>query len=369
MATIRLLLAGDVMTGRGIDQVLRRPSDPRLVEPFVRDARVYVELAERRSGPIPRRAAPEYIWGEALAVMRHERPDAVIVNLETSVTTSDAFWPGKTIHYRMHPENIDCLTVARVDCCVLANNHVLDFGRVGLTETLQVLGGAGLGVAGAGENASLAGAPCDVDVQGKGRVRVYGFGFWTSGIPFEWAALEDLSGVNFRAVPTADFGTRVGRMMRSARSEDDVVVASVHWGGNWGFAIPQGERAFARALIDSGGADVVHGHSSHHPKGIEIYRNRPILYGCGDLITDYEGIGGHEAYRPDISPMYFVDMDAEGGGVVALTIVPMRLERFSLQPAGPADVAWLVDRLNVDGRALGTRAERTAGGRIAVRPA
>ncbi|HEX6992819.1 MAG TPA: CapA family protein [Gammaproteobacteria bacterium] len=369
MSTVRLFLAGDVMTGRGIDQVLRRPSDPRLLEPFVGDARSYVELAEHKSGRIPRRAAPAYIWGDALAELERERPDVRIVNLETSVTTSDAFWPGKSIHYRMHPENIDCLTVARVDCCVLANNHVLDFGREGLRETLQALRRAGLGIAGAGENADRAAAPCDVDVPAKCRVRVYALGFGTSGIPFAWAAGKASPGVNLLRFPTADAGARVGRLMRSARSPGDVVVASVHWGGNWGFAIPPGERAFAHALIDSGGADVVHGHSSHHPKAIEIYRGKPILYGCGDLITDYEGIGGHETYRPDLSPMYFVDIDSDGGRLVDLTIVTLRLERFSLRPAAPTDVAWLVYRLNRDGRVLGSRAEEAPGGRIIVRPA
>jgi len=369
MPTLRLFLAGDVMTGRGIDQVLRRPSDPRLREAFVSSARGYVELAEQASGPIPRRVAPEYIWGEALDELARERPDVGVVNLETSVTTSDAFWPGKAVHYRMHPANVDCLSVAPVDCWVLANNHVLDFGREGLIETLRVLRGAGLGIAGAGENAERAAAPCDVEAPGKGRVRVYAFGFETSGIPFEWAAGDDVPGVNLLGVPTASAGARVGRAMRSERSPGDVVVASVHWGGNWGFAISDGERAFAHALIDSGGADIVHGHSSHHPKAIEIYRDKPILYGCGDLITDYEGIGGHEAYRPDISPMYFVDVDTDGGGLVALTIVPMRLERFALRRATPADVAWLVDMLNRDGRALGTHAAEASGGRIAVRTA
>jgi len=369
MPTLRLFLAGDVMTGRGIDQVLRHPSDPMLLEAFVRDARMYVELAEQVSGRIPRRVAPRYIWGEALEELARERPDVGIVNLETSVTTSDAFWPSKGIHYRMHPANIDCLTVVPIHCCVLANNHVLDFGRDGLSETLQVLRKAGLGTAGAGENAERAAAPCDIDVPRKGRVRVYAIGFETSGIPFEWAAREDLSGVNLMSVPTADAGTRVGCAMRNARSPGDIVVASLHWGGNWGFAIPEGERAFAHALIDSGGADIVHGHSSHHPKAIEIHRDKPILYGCGDLITDYEGIEGHEAYRPDLSPMYFVDVDAETGRLAALAIVPMRLFRFSLRRAALSDVEWLIDLLNRDGRALGAYAEAAAGGRISVRAA
>src|SRR5512138_1463618 len=109
MPALRLFLTGDVMTGRGIDQVLARPSDPRLEEPYVRDARDYVELAERASGPIPRPADPEYIWGVALDELERARPDVRLVNLETSVTTSNAYWPGKGIHYRMHPANVACL--------------------------------------------------------------------------------------------------------------------------------------------------------------------------------------------------------------------------------------------------------------------
>ncbi|QTF93838.1 hypothetical protein, partial [Halomonas sp. BM-2019] len=58
--TLTLALAGDVMLGRGIDQVLPHPGGPQLHEPFVRDARDYVRLAERVSGPIPRPVAPAY---------------------------------------------------------------------------------------------------------------------------------------------------------------------------------------------------------------------------------------------------------------------------------------------------------------------
>jgi poly-gamma-glutamate capsule biosynthesis protein CapA/YwtB (metallophosphatase superfamily) len=49
---------------------------------------------------------------------------------------------------------------------------------------------------------------------------------------------------------------------------------------------------FARRLID-GGVDVIHGHSSHDLRPVEVYRGRLILYGCGDCIDDYEGISGH----------------------------------------------------------------------------
>ena len=121
------------MTGRGIDQILPTPSEPGLREPYVRDARAYVELAEAENGPIERAVSFEYCWGDALEVLERRRPAARIVNLETSVTESGDFWPGKSVHYRMHPANVGCLRAAGIDCCALANNHVLDFGYAGLS--------------------------------------------------------------------------------------------------------------------------------------------------------------------------------------------------------------------------------------------
>ena len=105
----------------------------------MKDARGYVKIAERVNGPIPRSVAHAYIWGDALEELERTAPDLRIINLETSVTKSDDYWKGKQIHYRMHPENIDCITEAKIDVCSLANNHVLDWGYAGLEETLETL--------------------------------------------------------------------------------------------------------------------------------------------------------------------------------------------------------------------------------------
>src|SRR5689334_3911408 len=129
---VTLFVCGDVMTGRGVDQILAHPCPPEIHESYVRDARDYVDLAEEANGPIARPVAAAYIWGDALQELEHVAPDARIINLETSVTTSEDFWRGKGIHYRMHPQNVTCLVAAGVDVCVLANNHVLDYGRAGL---------------------------------------------------------------------------------------------------------------------------------------------------------------------------------------------------------------------------------------------
>src|SRR5687768_8056810 len=116
---VTLFLCGDVMTGRGVDQILPHPSAPEVFEPCVRDAREYVALAELASGPIPRAVAPRYIWGDALEEVARAAPDARIINLETSVTSCDDYCLDKRISYRMHPDNIACLTTARIDVCVL----------------------------------------------------------------------------------------------------------------------------------------------------------------------------------------------------------------------------------------------------------
>jgi poly-gamma-glutamate capsule biosynthesis protein CapA/YwtB (metallophosphatase superfamily) len=134
----------------------------------------------------------------------------------------------------------------------------------------------------------------------------------------------------------------------SERRPGDTVIVSLHWGGNWGFGVSREERAFTHALVDSG-VDIVHGHSSHHARAIEVYRNRLILYGCGDFINDYEGISGHEEYRGDIAVAYFVEL-LEGGAMRQLMIVPFRMERFSLLRASADDVAWLRDTLNRESR-------------------
>lgn len=94
-AFITLFLCGDVMTGRGIDQVLPHPSDPILYEPYVRNAIAYVRLAEQTNGPIPTPLEFSYIWGDALAELERVAADVRIINLETSITERGQYWKGK----------------------------------------------------------------------------------------------------------------------------------------------------------------------------------------------------------------------------------------------------------------------------------
>ena len=352
----RVFLCGDVMLGRGIDQVLPYPSDPRLYERYMTSASKYVSFAEAANGPIQRPVDFSYVWGDALAAMERAQPDVRIVNLETSVTRSEDYAP-KGINYRMNPANVSCLSAAGIDCCVLANNHVLDWGRSGLKETLATLREAGIETVGAGENITQASAPSILAVPGKGRVIVFALGSKTSGIPQSWAATENDPGVNLLVDGSERTLGGISMQVKRVKQPGDIVVASIHWGGNWGYRIAPAQRDFAHALVDRAGIDIVHGHSSHHAKGIEVYRGRPILYGCGDFLNDYEGIKDDKEFRDDLALMYILVMDPSEGQLIRMEMTPLQIRNFRLNHATLEDARWLERTLDREGKKLGTQIE------------
>jgi poly-gamma-glutamate capsule biosynthesis protein CapA/YwtB (metallophosphatase superfamily) len=352
---VTLFFCGDLMTGRGIDQILPISNDPLLLESHVHDARMYVALAEKRNGPIPDAANYRYLWGDALDILDEFQPAARIVNLETSVTTSDDFWPRKGIHYRMHPENVELLKVAGINCCVLSNNHVADLGFRGLLETLETLRRAGIKTAGAGETASKAASPAIIEIMPGTRVAVFGYGMESAGIPRSWAARGESPGVNFIPDLSPHTATEVIESIKRQSRPEDIVIFSVHWGGNWGYSVSEEQIDFAHRLLDSGAVDAVHGHSSHHVRPLEVYRGKLIVYGAGDFLNDYEGITGAEDYRGDLTLMYFATFDSKTGRLTRLRMVPLQIFRFSLRRASAADAAWLSQILNRESRHLGTR--------------
>lgn len=356
-----------MMTGRGIDQILPQPLPPQLYEPWVRDARDYVRLAERTSGPIARPAAPGYPWGDALRELGRLAPARFVVNLETAVTTADEPWPGKGIHYRMNPAHLDILRAARVDACVLANNHVLDWGRAGLRDTLASLRAAGIASAGAGEDQACAEAPAVLPLPGGRRLLVFAWATPDCGVPPDWRATAERSGVALLAQLDERDAQAVSACVRAHAREGDRVVVSLHWGANWVHAIPAAHRRFAQRLIDLGAADVVHGHSSHHPLPIEVHAGKPILYGCGDLINDYEGIEPERELRSDLGCLYAATLGSADGRLRALEIVPLQLRRFRLSAPQPDALQWLRQWLDDGGRALGTRIEVAPEGRWQLR--
>ncbi|MFE0544334.1 CapA family protein [Streptomyces sp. NPDC058891] len=365
--TVTVFLGGDVMLGRGVDQILPHPGDPALRESYVRDARAYVGLAEEANGLIPRPVPFRWPWGVALPELDAAAPDVRVINLETSVTRDGDFAPDKGVHYRMSPGNLPCLAAVRPDVCALANNHVLDFGRRGLEETLDCLAGAALRTAGAGRDAVAAGRPAVVPLATGGRLLVFSLGTASSGIPDDWAAGEDRSGVAFVEGPSAGAAAAFAGRLRQSKRPGDIAVVSVHWGPNWGYGVDRAEIAFAHALVDAG-VDIVHGHSSHHPRPLEAYRGRLVLYGCGDLVDDYEGIGGHEGYRDDLRLLYLVSVEPDSGRLTGVRMVPLQARRMRLEHATPEDTRWLCDVLDRHGRQFGSRVDAGPDGTLTLRP-
>lgn len=346
------------MLGRGIDQILKHPGEARLYELHIRSAADYVRLAEKANGPIPRGAELAYVWGDAGDAVARLRPDCGIVNLETAVTDRGQAEP-KGINYRMNPANAAGLAALGIDCCGLANNHVLDWGRDGLLHTIDSLRARGLVTCGAGRDAAEAARPAIVAVP-VGRVLVFAWASEDSGVPRHWQATAEKPGVNFLTDFDEPQVAAIAAAVAAEKRPGDVAVASIHWGGNWGYDIPDRHIAFARALIDAAEIDVVHGHSSHHPRGYEIHRGKLILYGCGDLINDYEGIGGEDEYRGEITALYAADIDASAGDIRSLTVVPFMLRKFRLNRASAADSGWLCQTMN--------RLCRTPGVTLSVAP-
>ena len=364
---LTLFLCGDVMTGRGVDQVLPHPGDPELRERHVRDARAYVQLAEGASGRIPRPAGFSWPWGDALRILDDLAPDVRVINLETSITRSCRFVPGKAVHYRMSPGNIRCVAAVRPDACALANNHVLDFGRRGLEDTLDALSGAGLRAVGAGRDAGEARRPVAVPVPGGRRMVIFSCGTGSAGIPSAWAAAPGRPGIDVLPDLAGALADDVAGRARAAKQPGDVVVVSIHWGSNWGYQVDPDQVRFARRLID-GGVDLVHGHSSHHPRPVEVFRGKLVLYGCGDCIDDYEGITGHEQYRADLRLLYFASLQPGTGRLAALRMAPMRARRMRLHRAPAADAQWLRRALERASHRFGSRFDLQPDGLLALRP-
>lgn len=360
-----VFLTGDVMTGRAVDQVLPHPGDPALRESVVHDARTYIRLAEQTNGRIPAPVEFAWPWGEALPILDEFATDVRLINLETSITGRGEFAPHKQVHYRMHPRNIGCLAAIRPDACALANNHVLDFGYGGLEDTLRALTDAGIRGVGAGLDAEQAERPVVVDLPDGGRAVIASYGMASSGVPHGWAATGERPGVAVMPDMSDRTARRVADRVLASKRPGDIAIVSLHWGSNWGYDVAPAQVRFAHRLVDHG-VDVVHGHSSHHPRPIEVYRGKLILYGCGDTVDDYEGIGTYESFRHELRLLYFPAIDRLTGSLRVLRMMPMRMRRMRLERVADEDAEWLratVERASHD---FGTRVDRTPDGLLTV---
>jgi len=375
---------GDVMIGRAIDRIFPVSLNGELYENCIKHADRYIELAEKTNGELPKKEISEqghcYIWGDLLHELRNI-PNCLIINLETALTTNDIPEPKKGASYRCHPTNVNALKLAGVNVATLANDHVLDWKEDGLEDTCSALERAGILYAGAGRNSEKALRPtvatvklihraplADKKVAREYSIKVAAYGFASSGIPKKWEAGPSKYGINFIAEPSILEAINISRHVvyrdsdpsnKRSPNTQQISVVSLHWGPHWGWDIPEKWRTFAHTLIDSG-IDIVVGHSSHHMKGIEVYKGKMIAYGLGDFINDYEGITdqGYGGFRGDLCCLYLPKFDTEKRTLLQLDIIPCKIKHLKVQRATNAnDIECIRQILCNESQVLGTSFE------------
>jgi poly-gamma-glutamate capsule biosynthesis protein CapA/YwtB (metallophosphatase superfamily) len=201
--------------------------------------------------------------------------DLAMVNLESAVTTRGTPEP-KDFHFRAPPSAYTALTAAGIDVVSLGNNHTLDYGRIGLADTLDYAARAGVPVVGAGRNVDEAYAPYIATVRG---VRVAFIGLsQIHTLAEEWMPTATRSGVAM-----SHDRTRSVEAVRLARSMADVVVVFMHWGVERSNCPKEEMRTFAAAMASTGATMVVGTHA-HVPLAGGFIDNTYIHYGLGNFV-------------------------------------------------------------------------------------
>jgi len=263
---------------------------------------------------------PDDLWGDLLPHLA--QADLRIVNLECALTSHLQPWmrTEKMFHFCADPEAVRVLQAARIDACVLANNHILDFEERGLFDTLHGLDAAGIRHAGAGADAAEAAAPAMLEVHGISPCRVALLSC-TDNEPV-FAAEAEHPGTNYLEVSLQkETLARIANSIAQARAQGaDLVVFSNHWGANFVERPSPEFRSFARRVIELG-ADIYYGHSAHICQGIEIYQGKPILYDTGNFIDDY---AVHPLLRNDRSCLF--KMMFEHGRLNRIELLPVSLD-------------------------------------------
>lgn len=204
--------------------------------------------------------------------------DVTVVNLETSITTGGTPAPGKQYVFRAPPAGMTALRRAGVDVATMANNHGLDYGQQGLTDSLAASRSTGLPVIGIGTDADQAFAPWRTTVKGQ-RIAVIGATqVLDSSLASAWT-----SGPGKPGLASAKDVPRLVEAVRQARATSDTVVVDLHWGKELSTCpVPQQE-SLATTLV-AAGADVIVGSHAHVLLGGGYLDGAYVDYGLGNFV-------------------------------------------------------------------------------------
>jgi len=198
--------------------------------------------------------------------------DIVIGNLESPIAKGGKEFLNKKYRFRSAPRTAAALKNAGFSIVTLANNHMMDFGRTALEETLHHLDMAGISYAGAGETLYEARKSAILIVKG---IKV-AFLAYSLTLPDEFYATTDRPGT------APGYSRFYQEDIAEARRVADYVVVSFHWGTE-SREIPNPYQVTAAHRAVDAGADIVIGHHPHVLQGIERYKNGVIFYSLGNF--------------------------------------------------------------------------------------
>ncbi len=272
--------------------------------------------------------------------------DIAYANLEIPLTSKSGATPRKSLADRKakrqfvlkaDPAHAAHLADVGFDVVSLGNNHAMDYGAAGLTEMLGLLDGLGIAYSGAGNNWAEAMRPANVSVPGGPKVAFYSMlAFKTrSALRTCWPATTDQPGIGvlaFDASIDAKARETLKSLVDRARRQADLVVFALHWGTERKTVPDPYQIALGRATIDAG-ADLVLGAHPHVLQGSEVYREKPILYSMGNLISP---LGGETA---------LYKLSYQGTKFQKLDVVPIRYGSSGIGRLSEAQSATALKRI------------------------
>ncbi|CAN5150684.1 CapA family protein [soil metagenome] len=281
--TVTLLFGGDVMLGRTVEE---------------------------------RIDAHGATWPFASIALTMAGADFTVVNLESPFKEDHARTAINSLVLRGDPKGIAGLTLAGVDLVSLANNHITDMGKAGLSETEALLDGAKIGRTGAGGSTALAEVPYITEVGGLklGFVSAaYGVNFDSSGVYYNTATPK-----------------WVTEQVASLKAKTDAVVFLCHCGTEYAASANTMQQEVAHAAIDAG-ASLVIGHHPHVPQPVEVYKEGLIIYSLGNLVFDQLQSGNR-----NVSALAKITL--QGAKPTTLQLLPYQIFEYG-QPRLTTDTA------------------------------
>ena len=200
----------------------------------------------------------------------------LVVNSEFTVSNRGTPLKGKAFTFEAKPERLKIYYEMGVDLALLANNHVYDFGHDAFIDMLDYFKKYKIPAIGAGHNLEEASKPYNVVING------YKFSFLNC-TRAEKNIMTPGADENSEGVLRCYDTTNMVNAIKTARTNSDYVIANVHFGKEGSHSLEDVQIKSAKEYIDAG-ADMVVGHHAHVLQGIEIYKDKPIIYNLGNFI-------------------------------------------------------------------------------------